>query len=357
MNSGSSPSPGRLWWRKFFIRCRHWEYWPMYVFNFPVLFIWMWNAVRARNLFFFTMTNPGIETGGFFGESKSGIMSMIPENFKPVTCLLRQPVNMQDIEKHIQDHQLTFPLIAKPEIGERGWKIEKLTDQNALGTYLKENTFDIILQPFLEWPEEVSIMVYRMPDTGEVQVTSVCQKEFLSVKGDGVSTLEQLILKKDRAVLQYERLNEKWKSMWNNVPEVNQYILLEPIGNHSRGTLFRNQNHLIDEKLTSVMGRLLSSMPGVYYGRFDMKIRSWAELLNGEGIAVMEFNGTSSDPAHIYDPAYPLWRAYRDIAQHWKIMRSIAGSNRKAGVRPDRFKKIISALVIYFRYKSANKDY
>src|SRR5688572_22937495 len=83
---------GSLWWRRFMIRLQHWEYWPIYVFNFPVLLIWLWHAMRSRDLVFFTSTNPGIPTGGFFGESKSQILRNIPDAYKPITVLWETPV-------------------------------------------------------------------------------------------------------------------------------------------------------------------------------------------------------------------------------------------------------------------------
>ena len=87
---------------------------------------------------------------------------------------------------------------------------------------------------------------------------------------------------------------------------------------------------------------------------FDMKITSWEDLRKGKGVKVLEFNGASSDPAHIYDPDYSLIRAYRDIFYHWKTMRKIARQNRKAGKKPATLKKILSGLIIYFRYKRTN---
>ena len=102
------------------------------------------------------------------------------------------------------------------------------------------------------------------------------------------------------------------------------------------------------------MAGLLGSMPGVYYGRFDMRIGSWEELRKGENIRVLEFNGASSDPAHIYQPGYSLFRAYRDMAFHWKAMRQIAIQNRERGYKPMTFRQIIAALILYFRYKRTN---
>jgi hypothetical protein len=102
------------------------------------------------------------------------------------------------------------------------------------------------------------------------------------------------------------------------------------------------------------MIRILNTIPDVFYGRFDMRVGSWESLRQGKDIRVLEFNGASSDPAHIYQPGYSLLQAYKDIFYHWNIMYRIARENKKAGVKPVTFRKILSALIIYFRYKRAN---
>ncbi len=340
--------------RRFHIITSNWEYWPLYIFNIPVVINWLWQSVKSRDLFFFTLTNPGIPTGGFFGESKSSILQHIPDEFKPVTVLWEAPVNEEEIEDLFMKSGLSFPIIVKPEIGERGWLISRINSMQQLKNHIKTHAIDLILQSFIDWPLELSIMVYKLPDGSKAQVTSICQKEFLHVKGNGTSTVEQLILSQDRAFLQYESLKLKLGDRLYDVLAPAEYVLLEPIGNHCLGTKFLNRSDEIDDSINSVMVRLLSTMPDVHYGRFDMKVKSWDELRNGTGIAVLEFNGASSDPAHIYDPGYSIVQAYRDIFQHWSIMAKIAAQNLKTGKKPIGFKKIISALVIYFRYKRAN---
>ncbi len=344
-----------LWWRRFQIRLWHWEYWPMYVFNIPVLFIWVWNAIRCRDLFFFTLTNPGIPTGGFFGESKSDILQTIPDAYKAKTILWKGPVSEHDVEKLFEQSGLTFPIIAKPEVGERGWLIAKISSLEELKQHIRRHQIDLILQPFITASTEVSIMVYRYPDGTRADVSSICQKEFLHIVGDGTSTMEALILAQDRAVLQHEKLTRTYGHRFDEILDAGEYLLLEPIGNHCRGTKFINANAQIDDAIRAVMTGILQSMPGLYYGRFDMKIDSWASLRAGKGIYILEFNGTSSDPAHIYDPSYSLVRAYRDIAFHWGIMGRIARQNRRAGIKSVGIKQIIPALFLYFRYKSTNE--
>lgn len=343
-----------LRWRRFMIKLKHWEFWPIYIFNIPVVFTWLWNALKSGNLFFFTLTNPGIPTGGFFGESKSQILRHLPDDVKPKTVLWEAPVLDEEINDLFVQSGLSFPVIVKPEVGERGWLISRINSMQELKDHIRAHPIDLILQPFIELPMEVSIMVYKMPDGSRSEITSICQKEFLHVTGDGRSSIEQLILSQDRAVLQYEKLKKKLGTRIHEILANNEIILLEPIGNHCRGTKFINRNDHIDDSIRKVMVGILSTMPDVHYGRFDMKVASWEELRVGKGIQVLEFNGTSSDPAHIYDPGYSLFRAYRDIFYHWSIMAKIAKQNRRAGMKPVPFKKIISALIIYFRYKRTN---
>ncbi len=343
-----------LWWRRFRIRLMSWEYWPMYVFNLPVIFIWLWHSLLHRHLFFFTSTNPGIATGGFFGESKSEILQLVPDHFKPRTILWEAPVLEEEVEELFERSGLNFPVIAKPEVGERGWLITPVHNLAQLKAHFQKHKVSMILQPFIESPVEVSIMVHQMPDGSSSGITSISQKEFLRVTGDGRSTIRELILQQDRAVLQYDSLKNKLGTRFYDIPGAGEVHLLEPIGNHCRGTKFINRNDGIDEQIKKVMVGILNEMPGIYYGRFDMKIESWEGLREGKGIHVMEFNGTSSDPAHIYDPGYSLVRAYKDIFMHWSLMGKIARQNRRAGIRPDPLKKIISGLILYFRYKRTN---
>ncbi len=344
-------TPGALWWRRFWIRLNSWEYWPVYIFNIPIIGIWIWYAMRARDFFFFALTNPGIETGGFFGESKSSILKHIPPSCKPGTFLLKKTTDVSALDQVFAQSGLTFPVIAKPEVGERGWLIRKIHTADELKTYVSEHPIDIILQRYVDLPLEVSIMAYSLPDGSGAGVTSICEKHFLQIAGDGTHSIGQLILQQDRAVLHYEKLRDRFSDRWEEVLPAGEKLILEQVGNHCRGTMFLNRNDQIDPAITGVILGLLGSMPGVHYGRFDMRVGSWASLRQGKDIRVLEFNGASADPAHIYQPGYSLLKAYADMAFHWKIMYRIARQNKRLGHPPAGFVKIISALILYFRYK------
>lgn len=308
---------------------------------------------RARS-FFFTLANPGIETGGFFGESKSEILKHIPDEFKPRTVLFKAPFIQDQIEDRFHSTGLSFPVIIKPEIGERGWLIRRINTISELKNYLTAHQIDFLIQTYVDLPTEVSIMMYSLPDGSESAVTSICEKYFLQIHGDGHSTIGQLILNQDRALLQLEKLLDKFGHRWDEQLPAGEKLVLEHVGNHCRGTTFLNRNEWIDGKVHEIMLPILRSMPEVYYGRFDLRIGSLDLLKEGKAIQILEFNGASSDPAHIYHPGYSLWKAYRDMAFHWKIMRRIARQNRERGLHKTRIKKIIAALILYFRYKRTN---
>jgi hypothetical protein len=161
-------------------------------------------------------------------------------------------------------------------------------------------------------------------------------------------------MSQDRAVLQYEKLRTNFGDRWDEVLPNGEVLILEHVGNHCRGTTFLNRNDQIDQRIHDVMMPLLMSMPGVYYGRFDMRVGSWDSLRKGEDIRILEFNGTASDPAHIYQPGYSLIRAYRDMARHWGIMYRISRLNKDRGHARAGFKEVVSALMLYFRYKRTN---
>ena len=106
-------------------------------------------------------------------------------------------------------------------------------------------------------------------------------------------------------------------------------IELEPIGNHCRGTMFLNGNHLIDEQLTKVITKIAMQLEEIYFGRFDLKCRSIEDLKQGKHISILEINGVGAEPAHIYDPDYPLLKVYSTLLNQWKIMYNIAMYNHK----------------------------
>src|SRR6185295_2734821 len=65
----------------FITKLLYWEHWPFYIVYTPVYFYFIWLAVKSHSLLFFTASNPGVDTGGFYGESKISVLDKIPRQF------------------------------------------------------------------------------------------------------------------------------------------------------------------------------------------------------------------------------------------------------------------------------------
>lgn len=343
-------------WKKirqssFYVKWTNWEYYPIYIANIPTVLFWLYFGIRSRSLFFFSTVNPVIETGGVMGESKINILNRLPPESIPKTIFIKKEnQQLDEIIRQVQQAKIEFPLIAKPNVGERGFLVEKLDNSEELQAYLKKVSVDFLIQDFVNTPIEVSVLYYKMPEASIGTITSVCIKKTLSVKGDGLSNIENLMQTYPRARFQLERFRKNYPELLAKVPANGELVELEPIGNHSRGTTFLNGNQYIDQTLTTVFDELSKNMHGIHYGRFDMKCESMERLKQGQAFKVLEFNGIASEPAHIYDPDYSTLQAYKDIFKHWKIIYRIAKAQRQKGVRPMNWKEAYQSLRDYIRY-------
>ncbi len=327
----------------------HWEYWPAWLSNIPVVFFWLWFGLRARNFLFFTAVNPGIETGGVLGESKYNILRRIPQKYIPETLFVPAGSSPEEIRHLFGESRMKFPLIAKPDIGERGFLVTKIKNEEELLSFLPLHRRDFILQAYVDYPKEASVLYHRFPESSKGRITSVCVKRFLAVTGDGKSTVENLMQKSLRARLQLPRFKKEKPDLLQKIPAAGERLLLEGVGNHCKGTTFLNGNDLIDERLERVFDRIALDMEGILYGRFDLRYRDVEALKAGKDFAILEFNGIAGEPAHVYDPDMPMLRAYRDIYRHWKIIYRLYRAQRKLGVKPATWGETLQFVRRYLR--------
>ncbi|HEY9116593.1 MAG TPA: hypothetical protein VIN11_02140, partial [Roseivirga sp.] len=306
--------------------------WPFWLFFLPLVPYWLYLALRARSLTYFTAANPGIVHSGVFGESKTEILKKISPDYLPKTIFCSAETDWMEVDRQLQLIGLQYPIIIKPDVGERGSQVEKVLDLQHLKDYLTDCVEPFIIQEFLNLPVELGVLYYRFPEGGESGFTSIVMKEFLTVVGDGKHTLKQLIQKNERAHLQLESLKLKFADRMGRVLEKDESLLLQPIGNHCKGTKFLSGQHLINPELVKVFDEIASSIEGFNFGRFDLKVSSIEDLQAGRNIKIMELNGVTSEPAHIYDPKLNLLRAYLDVAKNMKMMFRVSQANRKLGV-------------------------
>jgi hypothetical protein len=315
--------------KTFLTKLTQWEYWPAYMFYLPLVPYYIVKAIQARNPIFYLATNPAFKYSGNGTESKYKTVLLIPEKYRPKTVLIKSGQDIVSTKNQILNASIEFPLIAKPDIGFRGFLVQKIDSLVALENYLNKNDIDIIIQEFIGYKNECGIFYSRIPNQNSGKVTSLTLKKFLTITGDGISTLSELVLKDQRASIYYNYLVSIHKKHMNSVLEKGQDKIVSVIGNHARGTQFINGNHLIDSQLEYMMDTLNKQIKGWYYGRIDIKYDTLEKVKQGVNFKILEINGIISEPTHIYDPTTgaSYLDAIKSMRKHWSIMNKIARNN------------------------------
>lgn len=331
----------RIWRSNFLIKLRSWEYWPFGVVYAGIFAYWGWLSLKARSILFFSASNPSIENGGMLGESKIKILRLIPEQFIPKTIYTEVGQTVEQVERAMKVKNLNYPVIAKPDVGERGWLVKKIHTVQDLQNYLDNMPVHFLIQEFLDMPVELGVFYYRMPDESKGTVSSIVVKEMLSVTGNGESTLSQLIMSNERSKLQLDVLQEKYSDRWGEILPDKEQLELISIGNHCKGTKFLNGNHLINENLHNIFDTIAHQIEGFYFGRFDLRTNSIDDLYAGN-IKIMELNGAGAEPAHIYQPGFSYFEGQKVLFHHWKMLYKISKANNRKGIPYLTFKEGIS---------------
>ena len=269
---------------------KQWEYWPSWCFYLPLLPFFVSELIKKGHPYtFYLHVNPSLPLSGHGNESKYRTLELLPSKYIPKSKLLRLDANLTDW----LNHGFSYPLIIKPDKGYRGLGVFKINSQEHLiEVYQKElkalrekaPQLEYIFQEFLQTNEEFAVFTIKNVKTGQFFISSLTQKEFMEIKGDGHSTLKELIWNHPRAKF-YSTLYQKANLNLDVILEHNETLRLSDIGNHSKGTRFLNINSKIKPEL----------------------------------------NGIIAEPVHIYDATTMTYsRAIKSLKWHWKQLSDIA---------------------------------
>lgn len=267
-------------------------------------------------------------------ESKKAIYDIVPEAYYPPTLFFKAGTATGEIFVAIQKGKLKFPLVGKPDIGMQGLSVKKLETENDVIEYALGSKVDFLIQEFVPFKNEVGIFYYRYPNEMKGHISGVVSKEFLSVTGDGFTTVIELLKQDKRYVLQLPVLKKTHGEKLNKILEKGEEFLLVPYGNHVRGAKFVDASHLIDEQLTNSIDAVCRQVSGFYYGRLDVRYNTWEELREGRNFSIIELNGAGSEPTHIYDPRHSIFFAWKEIIRHLNILWKISRINHRRLRKP-----------------------
>lgn len=314
-------------------RWRRWEFWPAWLFYGPVV-VHVCRLLCRHGFGALTAANPGLEDGGFVGESKSAILEKLPVKWTlPAVRVApgRPSARLDSLRHWMARERRAYPLILKPDVGQRGVGVRLVHSDAEATEYFYAQPAAAVAQVYHPGPYEAGIFYYRLPGTTRGRIFSITDKRFPVAVGDGVSTLEEIILGHARYRLQSRVFLERWRKRLSEVPPPGRAVPLGLAGNHAQGTLFLDGASLETEALVDRIDDIARRVDGFYIGRFDVRYRDPDRFMAGDDLAIVELNGVTSEATHIYDPSSSLLDAYRTLFRQWDLVFEIGVRNLARG--------------------------
>ena len=323
-------------------RLRYWEFWPAWMFYPPVAVYGLWLCVKYRSLTVAMAANPGIFSGGFVGESKMEtvreLMATSPE-FTADAELVRGATMEQrlaSIQEICGRRGFSYPVILKPDVGQRGAGVKLIRNETQILAYLKKTNAPILVQRYVEGPREIGVFYYRFPHESCGHIFAITEKIFPTIEGDGHSTVAELIWRDPRACFMADKYITRLAGRENEVLGAGEILKLVEAGNHAQGCIFRDGMHLCTPVLSERVDAISQKLTGFYVGRYDIRYWSETDLREGKNFQIVELNGAASEATSIYDARKSLFEAYRTLFRQWDLVFAIGDANRRRGCAPTR---------------------
>ncbi|CAO3411043.1 D-alanine-D-alanine ligase [Azospirillum largimobile] len=314
---------------------------PPLLFYIPLVVQWFALGIRHRSLTLPTAANPSIEAGGLLGESKIACMDLIGPAARQwaarsVALVNRPSLTPAALDLLASGAGLSFPLVAKPDIGWRGIGVRLVRDSADLCAYLAGFPAEarVILQEHVDYAGEAGIFYVRKPGERHGRIFSMTFRYYPHVVGDGRSTLRELIAADPRASWKADLHHEALAGRLDEVPEAGRTVRLSLVGSSRVGGLYKDACGHVTATLTARFDEIADQMPGFHFGRFDVRFASVERLAVGEDFRIIEVNGAGAEAIHMWDPEFRLADAYATLFHQQALMFEVADACRAHGARP-----------------------
>lgn len=327
------------------LRLTQWEFWPTWALYPPVVAYIAWLMARHRSVTLPSIVNPCMPTSGLVYESKSQILRHLQKHGAPVGRFEVIPLEMElegklgVLRAFMEKEGLSYPVVLKPDVGQRGQGVSVVKDEGQARVVLGGQLEDTIAQEFLPGVE-YGVFYERSIRSTSGRVTSITDKRLIGVVGDGHSTLEELILRDERAVRMGRFFLAQFEAMLDVVLPVGERFALTSVGTHCRGALFLDGKELLTPELEAEVDRFSRVVEGFHFGRYDLRAPSAEAFMRGEGLRIIELNGLTSEPTSMYDPKHSVFFAWLTLVGQWRRIFELAKENRLAGHEPDSLGKV-----------------
>jgi hypothetical protein len=327
-------------------RISRWEFWPLQLFYIPVVLYILYLGIKHRSLTRFTAANPAMPDGGFAGESKTQILNGLaasPEylaTYHPIPGDLSLKQRTALVTQFAGTLASSFPLVIKPDVGERGAGVSIARNAADIAAYLEQNPVDLIAQEYVAGAE-FGVFYIRHPSQSKGHIFSITEKRFPTVTGNGKHSLEELILQDDRAVCMAPLHLARHAARLDQVPATGAEVAIVELGTHSRGAVFLDGYWVHTPALETAIDRISQAYEGFFFGRYDIRVPLLEDFKAGKNFKIVELNGVTSEATHIYDPQNTLLNAYRTLATQWRHAFEIGAANAQTGASPTPWRALL----------------
>ena len=305
--------------------CNSFEFGHSWWFHVPMFALGVSWALRIGKANYFAAANPAIENGGLYHYSKFAAQNHFPDVNLPATCLIHSTENNDLILEKVSAQQVTFPFIIKPDKGERGKGVKLIVHRNDLEIYLLEQPKAYyLIQEFIDKSQEYGVFFIKNPITGKISIPSLTRKISLQVKGDGISSVSELIQNHPRAsrFLGHYQISDP-----NTIPFDGEIVKLSPMGNHCKGAVFLDYSNRISSTMIAAFEDVFKYVEGINYGRLDVKVDHLMDLCDSNKIIILEVNGANAEPIHMYSPEKTYQQGLKTLHSYFQQMAMTAKLN------------------------------
>ena len=331
-------------------RLTHWEYWPPALVYPLAVGPLLFRRLQGKRTLDFLSCNPAMPLSGFAMESKGDILNgFTPPHPAKIRIADFQRFSKdsgpQVIADFATDHG--WPLVLKPDVGERGDGVAIVYTQEEAHQWLEQIGENLALVQEYIPGLEVGIQWSHLPDQPAGTITSIARKLPQSLTGNGQDTIEQLLLKDVRARAMAKHFLKQFAPRLNDIPAEGEEITLTELGTHCLGAIFEDARDWLTPELSQTIDEAGLSYQGFHFGRYDIRVPNEESLRRGEGLVILELNGVTGEPAHIYQPNYPLSRGLKDLRQHYRLANQIGHHLCNNGTPRATWKELRSTIRAY----------
>lgn len=312
----------------------------------------LFHAARCLSPMAPSVANPYFEGGGLAGYSRSHVLFLIKDKaagklVAPWT-VIRPPADKtlagQEAVVCLTKSKLELPLLARPDASEGPQGIALLQDEQQLVRYAqaypKGERF--ILQKLTAPAFFTRIYYERRPDDDEGRIVSMAYYYYPMVIGDGVKTVQELVLEHPQWQEEAALYLGQCAADWNLVVPVGMQYRLTPIGRSMRYMAAQDAREDITPELSAYWIDIFRSIPEFYAGSVIIGAKTKEGLVTGKDLTIVSIEGPDGVYPHLNAPLLPVTEGILDINRAIRTMFDVGVVNKKRGHKPDSMLYVIS---------------